>query len=189
MVEIPQGNSVRRSARLILQRICRPITGPIHIDLKGDGNQNNVENVDIVAENQNVDNQDIGEAKTDNQDIAEPETDNQDVQDIIIGNQNNLKEKKEVTFYNSDDDFVSLVPRGKGKVKRKLVMETKVDKRPTKKQKGKNTKDGGLGLIDEEIEEDVPEAYRLHDKEAELKGKAKPTKKMIKLKEEEGNKK
>ncbi|KAK1395320.1 hypothetical protein POM88_014376 [Heracleum sosnowskyi] len=157
MVEIPQGNSVRRSTHLILQRIRRPITGPIHIDLE--------------------DNQDVGESETNNQYIREPETYNQDVQDMIIGNQNNLIETEEVTLYNSDDDFASPVPWGKGKVKIKLVMESNVDKCPTKKQKRKKVKAGGLGLIDEETDEDVPEAQRLHDKEDELMGKAKPTKK------------
>lgn len=34
-----QGKSVRRSTRLLQNRMCRPISEPIHIDLEGDGRQ------------------------------------------------------------------------------------------------------------------------------------------------------
>ncbi|KAK1371106.1 hypothetical protein POM88_037198 [Heracleum sosnowskyi] len=181
--------------------MCRPISGSIHIDLEGEGdqNQNNAENIVIATANQNEE----------NQDVAEPETVNEDVEDMIIGKQSSIIVREEVTnnsdddFVNpaqwskskgkqknvtvreevtndSDDDFVNPAPwsKNKGNVKRKLVMEDKDDGGPNKKRKEKNTKDkeeGTLRLIDEETDEDLPEAQILHDKEARLKGKRKPS--------------
>ncbi|KAK1359789.1 hypothetical protein POM88_044263 [Heracleum sosnowskyi] len=101
--------------------MCRPISGPIHIDLEGEGDQNesNAENVVIGAAKQNEE----------NQDIVEPDTGIQAVNDVIIGNQNqnNMTVREDVTLNDSSDDFVNPAPfsKPKGSVKRKLVIEDK----------------------------------------------------------------
>ncbi|KAK1359723.1 hypothetical protein POM88_044197 [Heracleum sosnowskyi] len=90
----------------------RPISGPIHIDLEGDGdqNQNNAENIVIATANQNEE----------NQDVAQPETVNEDFEDMIMGKQSSIIVREEVTN-NSDDDFVNPAPWSKSKGKQKNV--------------------------------------------------------------------
>ncbi|WOH14712.1 hypothetical protein DCAR_0934234 [Daucus carota subsp. sativus] len=149
MAEIPHGNSVRRSTRLILKSLQRPISDPVYIDLEAD-------DADQVRKAETMKN----------------------VGDIISEEGKNGLVRGEVTLYNSDDDFVNPAPWSKSKekrkddtnelrnVKRKIVLEVN---HPAETQKGK--KKGGQRLVDEGGDEENPEAPRLNDNKTKIKAK------------------
>ncbi|XP_074375123.1 uncharacterized protein LOC141716844 [Apium graveolens] len=114
MDEFP-GGSIRRSARLILHKLRRPVAGPIHINLEeaeveiiDAGGNNEEDNIVVEQEIENDVDKVISNIQTD-EPAREPEIEN-DVEQMITNVQTDVPTRGEVVVYNSDDDFINPAP-------------------------------------------------------------------------------
>uniref|UniRef100_A0A166CXG8 Ubiquitin-like protease family profile domain-containing protein n=1 Tax=Daucus carota subsp. sativus TaxID=79200 RepID=A0A166CXG8_DAUCS len=142
MAEIPRRNSVRRSTRLILKSLKRPITGPVYVDLEADDADQVIIDATISENNNHV-----GDL---------PETMN-NVGDTVIVEENKGPVRGQVTLSDSDNDFVDPAPWSKSKEKRQ---DNTVETRNVKRK-----------LVLKETEKEIPEAPRLNDNKIKLKAK------------------